>query len=63
MATKVLKIRFSYLKDTINTWRYQEDGPKPTQKIGSIYIKQGAFDIKPDALEVTITPITVIPAN
>lgn len=51
-----MKIQFTFEKATKRTYRFAEVGDPDDHKVGTIYVKQAAFDGQPEGLTVEITP-------
>ena len=43
---------FKFERETPGTFRFKEDSPIPI--VGTLYIKKGAFETKPETLKITI---------
>ncbi len=51
-----MKAKFTFEKDTKNTFRYREEGD--SQVIGTLYIKKSTFDgRKPNKIEVIVEEV------
>jgi len=47
-------VNFKFEKETPGTFRYAEEGDPDQHKMGSVYIKKGAFKDAPKAITVTV---------
>ena len=46
------KLKFKFERETKRTYRFLEEADDPV--VGTLYVKQSAFDRRPNRLEVTI---------
>jgi hypothetical protein len=47
-----MKVTFKFERETKRTYRFLEEADPPV--VGTIYVKQNAFDHRPNRIEVTI---------
>jgi hypothetical protein len=52
--TAALRLRFTFYKETTNTVRFMEDGPKGDQLVGSIYISKSSPISRSEVIAVSI---------
>ena len=49
------RVRFKFERETKRTYRFQEEGDPPV--VGTLYVRQDAFDHRPNRIEVTIRTV------